>query len=71
MNSTACTASKQGLVYASRRRRQRGSALVEYTVVVLFLVVVLVANPNLIHQLGVAIRDAYTSFVYALSVSWI
>lgn len=62
MNSIAFTGSS---------RRQRGSALVEYTVVVLFLIVVLVANPNLMRQVADAMRDAYTSFVYALSVSWI
>jgi len=52
-------------------RRQRGSALVEYTVVVLFLVIVLVATDgNVIHELVEAVRDAYASFVYALSISW-
>ena len=51
--------------------RQRGSALVEYSVVVLLLVLVLVANPDAIPQLANALREAYTSFVYALSVAWI
>jgi len=51
--------------------RQRGSALVEYTIVVMFLVVVLVAtNGNVIHELVEAVRDAYAAFVYALSISW-
>lgn len=54
-----------------RPLRQRGSALIEYTIVVLFLVVVLLANPNVIAELANAVRDAYTSFVYALSISWI
>jgi Flp pilus assembly pilin Flp len=53
------------------RRQQRGGALVEYTVVVLLLVVALLADPNVIRQLADAVRDAYTSFVYALSISWI
>lgn len=52
-------------------RCQRGGALVEYTVVVLLLVLVLVAYPDAIPQLAKALRDAYASFVYALSVSWI
>lgn len=56
---------------ASNRRRQRGSALIEYTIVALFVVVVLVANDNVIKQLADAIRNAYASFVYALSVSWL
>lgn len=50
---------------------QRGGALVEYVIVVLALLLVLVANPNVIQQLLQALREAYTSFVYALSVSWI
>jgi len=56
---------------ALRPARQRGSALIEYTVVVLLLVTVLLANPNVIRELADALRDAYTSFVYALSISWI
>jgi len=52
-------------------RGQRGSALVEYTVVVLLLVVVLVATDgNVIRDLAEEVRKAYASFVYALSISW-
>jgi hypothetical protein len=32
---------------------------------------VLVADPNVIGQLAQALREAYASFVYALSASWI
>lgn len=53
------------------RCAQRGGALVEYTLVVLLLVLVLVADPNVIGQLAQALREAYASFVYALSASWI
>lgn len=53
------------------RRAQRGGALVEYTLVVLLLVLVLVVDPNVIGQLAQALREAYASFVYALSASWI
>lgn len=52
-------------------RRQRGGALVEYTIVVLLLVMVLVAYPDAIPQLAKALREVYASFAYALSVSWI
>jgi len=55
----------------TRGRRQRGGALAEYTVVVLLLVLVLVAYPDAIPQLAKALREAYASFAYALSVSWI
>ena len=51
--------------------RQRGSATVEYTIVAALVVIVLIANDNVIQQLAVAIRNAYASFVYALSVSWL
>lgn len=52
------------------RRRQRGAATVEYVIVALFIVIVLIGNPNVIAQLAQAMRDAYASFVYALSASW-
>ncbi|RAO77437.1 hypothetical protein [Dyella jiangningensis] len=58
--------SRQGL-----RRYQRGSAVAEYTIVVLFLVLVLMANPDAIPKLIQSLKEAYSSFVYALSVSWI
>jgi hypothetical protein len=31
----------------------------------------LLANPDVIHELADELRKAYTSFVYALSVSWV
>lgn len=52
------------------RSCQRGGATVEYVVAALLVVIVLVANDNVIKQLADAIRNAYASFVYALSVSW-
>jgi Flp pilus assembly pilin Flp len=52
-------------------RRQRGSATVEYTIVALFVVIVLIANENVIKELADAIRNAYASFAYALSVAWL
>jgi len=53
-----------------RRSWQRGSALVEYTVVVLVLVTWLIAKGDVVRQLAEALRDAYAAFVYALSISW-
>jgi len=50
--------------------RQRGGASVEYLIGALFVVVVLVANENVVSQLAQSIRNAYASFLYALSVSW-
>ena len=51
--------------------RQRGGALVEYTIVALCLVLILVAVPNdVIHKLMDAVKNAYASFAYALSISW-
>jgi hypothetical protein len=51
--------------------RQRGSAIIEYVIVVLFVVIVLVGKDNVIQQLADAFRNAYASFAYALSVSWL
>lgn len=55
-----------------RRQHQQGSALAEYTSVALFLVLVLVAGEqtHTIHYLADKVREAYASFVYALSISW-
>jgi hypothetical protein len=50
---------------------QRGSATAEYLIVALLVIIVLVANDNVIKQLADAIRNAYASFAYALSVSWL
>lgn len=56
---------------SGRRRCQRGSAVAEYTIVVLFLVLVLLANHDAIPDLIDKLKKAYTAFVYALSISWI
>ncbi|NKZ38607.1 hypothetical protein HF690_06500 [Oleiagrimonas citrea] len=57
-----------------RRDRQRGSAVIEYAIVVGILIFVLLVgtsgNPAPVTQLVDALRDAYTSFVYTLSISW-
>jgi Flp pilus assembly pilin Flp len=60
-----------GFPRACSPRGQRGSATAEYAVVALFVVVVLVANENVIKELADAIRNAYAAFGYALSVSWL
>lgn len=56
-----------------RQQRQQGSALVEYTIVVVFLISVLIAGEytGTTHYLADKVREAYGSFVYALSISWI
>lgn len=50
--------------------RQRGGALVEYVIVAGVLVTVLLGGDDVIHLLADALREAYASFVYALSISW-
>lgn len=52
------------------RRLQRGGAHTEYMIVAMLVVLVLIADDNVIKQLVDAVRKAYSSFVYALSVSW-
>ncbi len=56
---------------ATSRVAQRGSATAEYMIVATLVVVVLVAHDNVIRQLAIALRNAYASFVYALSVAWL
>lgn len=57
----------------TRKHRDTGSALVEYTIVVLFFVSVLFAGEytGTTQYLAEKVREAYASFVYALSISWI
>ncbi|PKM03868.1 MAG: hypothetical protein CVV16_07360 [Gammaproteobacteria bacterium HGW-Gammaproteobacteria-6] len=63
--------SRVGHIVSVYARRQQGAALVEYLVVALLLVLALIANPNVFVELADALRNAYASFVYALSTSWI
>jgi hypothetical protein len=52
------------------RRHMRGQSFMEYLVVLAFGVIVLVAGPNPpIQQLATAIRDYYTDYSYAISIS--
>lgn len=52
------------------RRRARGQSTIEYVVVLLVGVIVLVSgNDPPIQKLAVAIRDYYTDYSYAISVS--
>lgn len=53
------------------RYRQRGGAAVEYIVVVGALLAVLAFGGPAISQLLKALHDAWSHFLYALSVSWI
>lgn len=52
-------------------RRQRGQAVIEYTLVTFLVVLVLVANPNVITEIVDAIRSVYQAFAHAISVSYI
>jgi len=51
--------------------KQRGIATAEYLIVATLVVIVLIADDNVIKQLADAIRNAYASFAYALSVAWL
>lgn len=50
-------------------RTQRGQSTIEYTVVVMMLVIVLIAKPDLITEVVTALKDMYSAFVYAISAS--
>ena len=47
--------------------RQHGAALVEYIIIAFLFVLSLVAGPNVMHQLALALGQAYQSFVFVLS----
>lgn len=49
--------------------RQRGQATIEYSIVVIALVIVLIAKPDVIDEIVTALKDAYAAFVHALSAS--
>nr|WP_315402275.1 hypothetical protein [uncultured Duganella sp.] len=54
------------------RRRQRGQAMTEYTVVLVFVVVILIASavdPSPLQALVDALKSAYTAFSYVISFS--
>lgn len=51
------------------RNRQSGSTTVEYVVVSLFIVIALLAGPDVIHLLMSALHKAYTAFYYAISAA--
>lgn len=50
--------------------RQQGSAIIEYSIIALLVVVVLIANDNVVGQLMQAIKDLYAAFSYALSMTF-
>ncbi|MBB1088710.1 hypothetical protein H4F99_09430 [Lysobacter sp. SG-8] len=51
-------------------RHQRGSAVIEYSIIAMLVIVVLVANENVVGQLMQAIKDLYGAFTHALSVTF-
>ncbi len=51
-------------------RRQRGSALIEYTVITGLAVLVLLSNPNVVAETINAIKSVYEAFAYSLSTTF-
>lgn len=51
------------------RGAQRGQSTVEYTIVVIAVVVILIARPDVITELVDAIRQIYSAFVSTISAS--
>jgi hypothetical protein len=52
------------------RHSQRGSALIEYTVVTGLAVLVLLSNPNVVAETIDAIKSVYEAFAYSLSTTF-
>jgi hypothetical protein len=62
--------SRRALMKPPRARRIRGQSLIEYLVVLMVGVIVLVTGDNPpIQRLATAIRDYYTDYSYAISIS--
>lgn len=51
------------------RFAQKGQATIEYTVVLLLVVIVLLARPDVIADLVGALKSVYEAFFYAISIS--
>lgn len=51
------------------RQHQSGVTTAEYAVVGLFIVMALLAGPDVMHVLWLALQKAYTAFYYAISVA--
>ncbi|MGQ4660761.1 hypothetical protein [Lysobacter sp. F6437] len=49
---------------------QRGSAIIEYSIVTFLAVIVLISQENQIAQLMDAIKEVYESFSFALSMTF-
>lgn len=50
-------------------RGQRGQASIEYIVVVIAVVIILIAKPDVVADIVDALKEAYAAFVYAMSAS--
>jgi hypothetical protein len=62
--------SRRALMKPPRARQMRGQSLIEYLVVLMVGVIVLVTGDNPpIQRLATAIRDYYTDYSYAISIS--
>lgn len=60
---------RRGIGNVGRRRAQLGQATIEYTIVVMLVVIVLIARPSVIDDILTALKEAYSAFVYAISWS--
>ncbi len=52
------------------RRGQAGSAAIEYLLVTSLVVIVLVAEPNIVVELMNAIKQVYRAFTFALGLTY-
>jgi len=55
---------------AATARAQRGSAVIEYSIVTFLAVAVLVAQPNVVVDLMDAIHKVYEAFTHAISLTF-
>lgn len=55
---------------AAAARAQRGSAVIEYSIVTFLAVAVVVAQPNVVADLMDAIHKVYQAFTHAISLTF-
>lgn len=51
-------------------RRQRGSAAIEYLLVTSLVVIVIIAEPNVVVEVMDAIKQVYRAFTFALGLTY-
>lgn len=66
----SCEVRPVGNAMRSRPRYQRGSAIIEYSIITFLAIIVLISQENQVAALMDAIKDLYRAFTYSLSMTF-